>query len=124
MTGWDTVPEDVDAEMAGAREIIVSAPVNGRDFTAVVDMAPSASRSAAGISLAGTTGAESKALRSNRSTVAAWAAGAASETTAAAATSAEAMRILLVVVSPRRKRVRIQWSRRSATALERCLRTN
>src|SRR5690606_20300935 len=31
-----------------------------RDFTAVVDIAPTASRDAAGISLAGTTGAESK----------------------------------------------------------------
>ncbi|WP_052549787.1 VIT and vWA domain-containing protein [Enhygromyxa salina] len=52
------VPEDVDAEMAGARSLPVGSS-NSRDFTAVVEMAPSASRDAAGISLSGSTGAES-----------------------------------------------------------------
>ncbi|MFO7567958.1 MAG: VIT and VWA domain-containing protein [Enhygromyxa sp.] len=64
-------PEDVDAERAGASHVAASMsvsmseakllPVGGnRDFTAVVDMAPTASHDAAGISLAGTTGAESR----------------------------------------------------------------
>jgi Ca-activated chloride channel family protein len=58
------VPEDVDPVMAGSvvvtsRSIPVGSTTS-RDFTAVVDLAPTASRDAAGISLAGTTGAESK----------------------------------------------------------------
>jgi hypothetical protein len=45
--------------MEQARQLPVGSSTS-RDFTAVVDIAPTASRDAAGISLAGTTGAESK----------------------------------------------------------------
>jgi Ca-activated chloride channel family protein len=49
------VPEDVDPVMSGAYGSSTS-----RDFTAVVDIAPTVSYDSAGISLAGTTGAETK----------------------------------------------------------------
>ncbi|MCA9699241.1 MAG: hypothetical protein KC431_17080, partial [Myxococcales bacterium] len=47
-------PEDVDPEKAGAQV------VPGRSFQSIVEIAPTASRDASGISLAGSTGAESK----------------------------------------------------------------
>ncbi len=54
---------DTAASTAVDMEQAKNLPVGGdtsRDFTAVVDLAPTASRDAAGISLAGTTGAETK----------------------------------------------------------------
>jgi hypothetical protein len=50
--------EDLSIDMGEAKKLPVGSSTS-RDFTAVVDMAPTASRDAAGISLAGTTGAES-----------------------------------------------------------------
>jgi Ca-activated chloride channel homolog len=62
------VPEDVDPVRAGSRQLIDMEAANmlpvganiSRDFTAVVELAPTAVRDTAGISLAGTTGVESK----------------------------------------------------------------
>lgn len=54
------VPEDVDPAAAGSVVVSTVGSSTARDFTAVVDMAPTASRDAAGLWLAGTTGAESK----------------------------------------------------------------
>jgi Ca-activated chloride channel family protein len=53
------VPEDVDPIQAGSMILPIGSDTS-RDFTAVVDLAPTASRDAAGISLAGTSGAESR----------------------------------------------------------------
>ena len=49
----------VKVDMEQAKKLPVGSNTS-RDFTAVVDLAPTATRDAAGISLAGTTGAESK----------------------------------------------------------------
>nr|WP_255216769.1 TonB-dependent receptor [Pseudenhygromyxa sp. WMMC2535] len=57
------VASNAASSMTVGMEEAKKLPVGGdtsRDFTAVVDIAPTASRDAAGISLAGTTGAESK----------------------------------------------------------------
>lgn len=57
------VPAGVDPGMAGAVSLTARAiPVGGtsRDFTAVVDMTPTASREVGGIRLGGSTGAESR----------------------------------------------------------------
>ena len=57
------VRSDTAASLTVGMEEAKQLPVGGdtsRDFTAVVDIAPTATRDAAGISLAGTTGAETK----------------------------------------------------------------
>ena len=57
------VPSNTAATLTVGMEEAKQLPVGSntsRDFTAVVDLAPTASRDAAGISLAGTSGAESK----------------------------------------------------------------
>jgi len=57
------IPENAGHSLTVSMDEATNLPVGAdtsRDFTAVVDLAPTASRDAAGISLAGTTGAETK----------------------------------------------------------------